>query len=74
MRKVIASEFVSLDGVMEDPSWTFHFGSEEQERFKFDELVASDALLLGRVTYEGFAVAWPNTMVPAGQHSENTPI
>jgi dihydrofolate reductase len=74
MRKVIASEFVSLDGVMEDPSWTFQFGSEEQERFKFDELVASDALLLGRVTYEGFAVAWPNTMVPAGQHSENTPI
>jgi dihydrofolate reductase len=62
MRKVIASEFVSLDGVMEDPSWTFQFGSEEQEKYKFDELVASDALLLGRVTYEGFAVAWPNMM------------
>jgi VIT1/CCC1 family predicted Fe2+/Mn2+ transporter len=38
MRKVIASEFVSLDGVMEDPSWTFQFGSEDQEKFKFDEL------------------------------------
>ncbi len=62
MRKVIASEFVSLDGVMEDPSWTFQFASEEQERFKFDELAASDALLLGRTTYEEFAVAWPNMM------------
>jgi dihydrofolate reductase len=62
MRKVIASEFVSLDGVMEDPGWTFRFASEEQERFKFDELAASDALLLGRVTYEGFAAAWPNMM------------
>ena len=62
MRKVIASEFVSLDGVMEDPGWTFQFTSEEQQRFKFDELAQSDALLLGRVTYEGFAAAWPNMM------------
>ena len=62
MRRVIASEFVSLDGVIEDPRWTFRFMSEERERFKFDELAASDALLLGRVTYEGFAAAWPNMM------------
>ena len=62
MRKVVVSEFVSLDGVMEDPGWTFQFSSEEQERFKFDELAESDALLLGRVTYEGFAAAWPNMM------------
>ena len=62
MRKVIVSEFVSLDGIIEDPSWTFRFTSEEQETFKFDELAASDALLLGRVTYEGFAAAWPNMM------------
>jgi dihydrofolate reductase len=62
MRKVVASEFVSLDGVMEDPSWTFRFASEEQERYKFAELAASDALLLGRTTYEGFAAAWPNMM------------
>src|ERR671920_704182 len=48
--------------VVEDPGWTFQFGSEEQERFKFAELAASDALLLGRVTYEGFAAAWPNMM------------
>ncbi len=60
MRRVIASEFVSLDGVMEDPSWTFQFSGEEQEKFKFGELSASDALLLGRVTYEGFAAAWPS--------------
>jgi dihydrofolate reductase len=62
VRRVIASEFVSLDGVMEDPSWTFQFSSEEQERFKFDELAESDALLLGRVTYVGFAAAWPIMM------------
>jgi dihydrofolate reductase len=62
MRKVVVSEFVSLDGVMEDPGWTFQFGSEEQEKFKFAELAASDALLLGRVTYEAFAAAWPNMM------------
>ena len=62
MRKVVVSEFVSLDGVIEDPRWTFRFMSEERERFKFDELSASDALLLGRVTYEGFAAAWPSMM------------
>ena len=62
MRKVVVTEFVSLDGVVEDPSWTFRFASEEQENFKFDELSAADALLLGRETYEGFAAAWPNMM------------
>jgi dihydrofolate reductase len=62
LRKVVVSEFVSLDGVMEDPSWTFRFGSEEQEKYKFAELAAADALLLGRVTYEGFAAAWPGMM------------
>ena len=60
MRRVIVSEFVSLDGVMETPeTWTLQFGSEEQQRYKFDELAAADALLLGRTTYEGFAAAWP---------------
>jgi dihydrofolate reductase len=62
MSKVVVSEFVTLDGVMEDPSWTFQFSSEEQEMFKFKELSVSDALLLGRTTYEGFAAAWPNMM------------
>lgn len=59
MRKIIVSEFVSLDGVMEDPHWTFQFNTDEQNQFKYDELKASDTLLLGRVTYEGFAAAWP---------------
>ena len=60
MRKVVVSEFVTLDGVMEElPSWTFR-SEGEQQKFKFDELSASDALLLGRVTYEGFAAAWPS--------------
>src|SRR5918995_4122994 len=48
---------------MEDPGRTFQqFGSEEQERYQFAELAASDALLLGRVTYEEFAAAWPSMM------------
>ena len=70
MRKVIASEFLSLDGVVENPSWTFRFGSEEQQRFKYDELSAADALLLGRVTYEGFAAAWPHMTEQAGEYAD----
>ena len=69
MRKVIVSEFVSLDGVAENPAWTFQFGSEEQEQYKFAELFACDALLLGRVTYQGFAAAWP-TMQGTGAYGE----
>jgi dihydrofolate reductase len=69
MRKVVVSEFVSLDGVMEDPGggeqfehggWTVPYGGDDIWQFKRDELLASDALLLGRVTYEGFAAAWPS--------------
>ncbi len=70
MRKIIVSEFLTLDGVMEAPGgekslgnrsgWTFPFFNEEQERFKHDELFDADSLLLGGVTYEGFAAAWPN--------------
>ncbi len=69
MRKVIVSEYVTLDGVMEDPGggeksehggWSFQFWNEEAAKYKFDELFASDALLLGRVTYQGFAKAWPS--------------
>jgi len=68
MRKVIASEFVSLDGVVEAPMWTFQFPSEDRDKFKFDELAASDALLLGRVTYEGFAAAWPQMEKQTGEY------
>jgi dihydrofolate reductase len=69
MRKVIVSEYVTLDGVMEDPGggegtkhggWSFQFWNEEAAKFKFDELFASDTLLLGRMTYQGFAKAWPS--------------
>ena len=69
MRKIVVSEFLTLDGVMEDPGgaekskhggWSFQFWSEESEKFKLDELYASGALLLGRVTYQGFAKAWPS--------------
>jgi dihydrofolate reductase len=70
MRRVIVSEFVTLDGVVEDPSWTFQFSSEQREKFKFDELSASDALVLGRVTYEVFAASWPRMTEQAGEAGE----
>jgi dihydrofolate reductase len=67
--RIVITEFVSLDGVMEDPGgaedfeyggWSFEFSrGEEGDRFKLDETMGSAALLLGRVTYEGFADAWP---------------
>jgi dihydrofolate reductase len=69
MGRIVVSEFVSLDGVMEDPggsekskhgAWTFKFPrGEAGDRFKIDETRNAEALLLGRVTYEGFAQAWP---------------
>jgi len=70
MGKIIVTEFVSVDGVMQDPGgaedfkyggWTFEFDrGDEGNKFKLDETMESDALLLGRVTYEGFAAAWPS--------------
>jgi dihydrofolate reductase len=70
MGRIVVTEFVSLDGVMEDPGgsesfkhggWSFAFSrGDEGDKFKLDETTASDALLLGRVTYEGFADAWPS--------------
>ncbi len=70
VRNVIVSEFVTLDGVVQDPGWTFQFGSEEQQRFKFEELAAADALLLGRKTYEGFAAAWPQMEEQTGEYGK----
>jgi dihydrofolate reductase len=68
--RIVVTEFVSLDGVIEDPGgsedfkyggWSFEISSgEEGGKFKVDETFASEALLLGRVTYEGFAEAWPS--------------
>jgi dihydrofolate reductase len=75
MKKLIATEFVTVDGVMEDPGgsehtkhggWSMKFGSPEYGKYKFDELFAAGALLLGRVTYEGFASAWPSMRDEAG--------
>lgn len=61
MRRIVVTEFVSLDGVMEDPAWTFPYWNDEIANFKGEETSASDALLLGRVTYQGFAAAWPES-------------
>src|SRR4051794_20813023 len=70
MARVVVSQFVSVDGVIEDPGgsegwerggWAFAFDrGAEGDQFKLDELMGSEALLLGRVTYEGFAEAWPS--------------
>ena len=59
MRKIVVTEFMSLDGVVEEPAWTFPYWNDEIAAFKGEETASSDALLLGRVTYEGFAAAWP---------------
>ena len=59
MRKIIAAEYLTLDGVMEDPAWTSPYFNDELGQTQRELLFASDALLLGRVTYEGFAAAWP---------------
>ena len=61
MRNVVVTEFLSLDGVMEEPAWTFTYWNDEIARFKGEESTAGDALLLGRVTYLGFAAAWPES-------------
>jgi dihydrofolate reductase len=61
MSRIVVTEFMSLDGVMEEPRWTFQFDrGPEGDAFKVDELSASEALLLGRITYQGFAQAWPS--------------
>jgi dihydrofolate reductase len=76
MGRIVVTEFVSLDGVMEDPGgaegfkhagWTFRFDrGPEGDQFKLDELKQAEAQLLGRVTYEAFARAWPTMEDPVG--------
>src|SRR6266536_4038532 len=76
MGRIVVTEFTSLDGVMEAPGggedfkhagWTFEIDrGEEGNKFKLDETLNSEALLLGRVTYEGFAAAWPSRKDEAG--------
>lgn len=58
MRKIIVSTYVSLDGVIDNPTWTMPYWADDIAEFQSEDLFASDALLLGRETYEGFAEAW----------------
>ncbi len=83
MRKIIVSEFVTLDGVMEDPGgadhferggWAFQFErGPEGDKFKLDEVMEAGALLLGRKTYEGFAAAWPSRTGEFADKMNNMP-
>lgn len=59
MRKIVLSMFMSLDGVIETPAWSLPYWGDDIAQVKYDELFESDTLLLGRVTYEGFAEVWP---------------
>jgi dihydrofolate reductase len=59
VRNLVASTYVTLDGVFEDPGWSAPYWSDDAQHFARDQLWASDALLMGRKTYEGFAAAWP---------------
>jgi len=83
MGALVVTEFVSIDGVFEDPGgaegyehggWTFEYDrGEEGDRFKLDELMQAEAQLLGRVTYEGFAAAWPSREGPFADKLNNDP-
>jgi dihydrofolate reductase len=79
MRKLIASEYLSLDGVMQDPGgvgefehggWTAPYWGDELAMFKHEELFGSGGLLLGRATYEGFAAAWPDMSHEEGAYAD----
>ena len=83
MGRIVVTEFVSLDGVMEDPGgaegfkhggWTFKIDrGEAGDKFKVDELTRAEAQLLGRVTYEGFAAAWPSMEGPFADKFNSMP-
>ena len=83
MGRIVVTEFISVDGVIEDPGgaedyehggWTFQFNAgPEFEKFKYEELQASDAQLLGRITYDGFAKAWPSIEGEFGDKMNSMP-
>ena len=83
MGKLVVTEFVSLDGVFEDPGgsesyeyggWTFEYDrGDEGNQFKLDEVNEAEVQLLGRVTYEGFAAAWPSREGPFADKLNNDP-
>jgi dihydrofolate reductase len=74
--RIVVTEFITLDGVIQDPGgsgeydrggWSFEYDrGDEGDKFKLEELNSADAQLLGRITYEGFAAAWPNMEDDAG--------
>jgi dihydrofolate reductase len=79
MGKLVVSEFITLDGVIENPGgsedsehggWSFRHPAPEGQQFKSDELAAADIQLLGRVTYEGFAAAWPAMEEATGEFGQ----
>src|SRR5512133_2274430 len=76
MRRVVAAEYVTVDGVMQDPGgvgeieeggWSNAYFNDELAKYQSNQLFASDALLLGRVTFEGFAAAWPSMEETEGE-------
>ena len=67
MRKIKLAMYVSVDGVVENPAWTGPFWNDQLSQLQADYLFASDALLLGRVTYDGFAIAWPTLEESTGE-------
>jgi dihydrofolate reductase len=83
MGRLVVTEFVSVDGVFEDPGgaegyehggWTFEYDrGEEGNKFKLDELMEAEVQLLGRVTYEAFAEAWPSREDPFAEKLNNDP-
>ena len=83
MGKLVVTEFVSVDGVFEDPGgsedyehggWTFEYDrGDDGDKFKLDELMEAEVQLLGRVTYEGFARAWPSREGPFADKLNNDP-
>jgi dihydrofolate reductase len=82
MARIVVTEFISLDGVVEAPGgedfkyrgWTFEFDrGEDGNQFKLDETMAADALLLGRRTYESFADAWPEREGPFAEKFNSMP-
>ena len=83
MGKLVVTEFVSIDGIFEDPGgvegyeyggWTFEYDrGDDGNQFKLDELAGAEVQLLGRVTYEGFAAAWPSREGPFADKLNNDP-
>jgi len=83
MGKLVVTEFVSIDGIFEDPGgsenyeyggWTFEYDrGDDGNQFKLDELTDAEAQLLGRVTYEGFAAAWPSREGPFADKLNSDP-